>query len=244
MASLQKLDTVLYEVKQACLQMSLPPPAGVYDSQDENALLMGSVANLAGIMVTDAFDWQQLRKQFTATGDGMRSAWDLPADLARFIDNTGWSHALRRPVSILSAQQWANVQAWVPPAQSYPLCRIMGNQLVFITPPAVGETITIEYIDANWVIDGDDPAILKQKADKNSDTPRFDWLLMMLAIKTKWLEQKGMDTTAAQGDFNDRILQLTQHDQMAQILTLSGPVPGSMRLIGPYSNTPDSGFGS
>lgn len=243
MASLQKLDTILYEVQQACIQMSLPPPKGVYDSPDENALLMGSVANLAGIMVGEAYDWQNLRLPFVATGDGVRSAWDLPPNFSHFIDNTGWSHANRRPVSVLNPQQWALLSAWMSPLQATPMCRIMGDQLVFFAAPPAGEIVTFEYLDAHWVIDADDQTILKQKADKNGDIPRFDWLLMMLAVKVKWLEQKSMDTTAAQSDFNERLAQLTQRDQMGAILTLSGPAPGGMRYLDSYANTPDSGYG-
>lgn len=244
MASLQKLDTILYEVQQACIQMSLPPPRGVYDSADENALLMGSAANLAGIMVAEAFDWQNLRLPFTATGDGVRTAWDLPPNFSHFIDGTGWSHAIRRPVLVLNAQQWNQMKAWMNPLRAFPMCRIVADQLVFFSAPAANDTITFEYLDANWVIDADDATILKQKADKNGDRPRFDWLLMMLAIKVKWLEQKSMDTTAAQSDFNDRIQQLTQHDQMGQVLTLSGATPGGMKYLDPYMNTPYSGYGS
>src|SRR5215510_8048094 len=110
MASLQKLDTVLYEVQQACIQLSLPPPTGVFDSFDETAQLMGSVANLAGIMVAEAHDWQQLRKAYSITGDALRTAWDLPSDFSRFVDGTGWSLGMRRPVAVLNPQQWYSVQ--------------------------------------------------------------------------------------------------------------------------------------
>ena len=244
MASLQKLDTVLAEVKEASLQMSLPPPTGVYDSLDENVLLMGSVVNLAGIMVSEAFDWQALRKPLVFVGDGAKTAFDLPADFSRFVDETGWSSAIHRPVNVLNAQQWASVRSWL--SQSFyinPACRIMADQLQFLSPPAAGDQISFEYVDANWVIDADAvPTLYKQKANKNADKPRFDWLLMVLAIKVKFLEQKGMSTVAEQSDFNDRLMQLTQRDQMAQVLTLSGPVPGGFRYIG-GGNTPDTGFG-
>jgi hypothetical protein len=244
MASLQKLDTILYEVQQACIQLSLPPPSGVYDSSDDNVLMMGSVANLAGIMVAEAFDWQAMRKQFTANGDGITTAFDLPADLSRFVDGTGWSHAMRRPVVVVDTQQWANVQAWVPKLSINPMCRIFGDKLQFLTPPAAGDQITIEYVDANWVIDGADPLVKKQKVTANADKPRFDWLLMVQAIKVKWLEHKGMNTTAAQADFNERLYQLTQHDQMGQALTLSGPVPGGSLPLVSAANLPESGFGA
>ena len=243
MASLQKLDTVLYEVQQACLQMSLPKPTGVYDITDENVLLMGSVVNLAGIMVAEAFDWQALRKPFSAVGDGTRTTWDLPADFSRFVDDTGWSKAMRRSVYVLNSQQWAAQAHWLSPVALSPSCRIIADQLAFMVAPAVGEEIVFEYVDANWVIDAENPTLYKQRADKNADKPRFDWLLMVLAIKLKWLEQKGMNTTAAQLDFNERFIQLTQRDQMGQVLTLSGPVPGAMRYLDGFSNVPESGYG-
>jgi len=244
MSSLQKLSTILYEVQQACVQLSsVTPPQGVYDSQDETAQLMGSVANLAGIMINDARDWQQMRLPYSITGDGLRTGWDLPANFSRFIDGTGWSLGMRRPVAILNAQQWYSVTAWVSQTfYAQPGCRIYQDKLQFITAPASGEQIIFEYVDANWVIDADDNTVLKQKADKNADTPRFDWLLMVLAIKTKWLEAKGMNSLAVQSDFNDRILQLTQHEVTAPTLTLSGPVVGGFRYLD-YYNMPNTNFG-
>lgn len=244
MASLQKLDTVLYEVQQACLQLSLPAPPGVYDSADQTAQLMGSVVNLAGIMIDESFDWQQLRKPFSVVGDGVTKLYPLPADFSRFVDQTGWSLAMRRPVVVLNPQQWFAVLAWI--SQSFyanPACRISNDQLEFMVAPALAEQVIFEYIVADWVIDGDDPLIMKQRATKNSDVPRFDWLLMVLAIKVKWLEQKGMSTAAAQSDFNDRYQQLTQRDQMGQVLTLAGAQPGSFRYLDNFYNTPNTGIG-
>lgn len=243
MASVQKLDTILYEVQQASVQMSLPAPPGVYDSTDETALLMGSVANLAGIMVAEAYDWQQLRKTFTVAGNGVLTAFPLPADFSRFVDDTGWSTTMRRPIVIVNAQQWAAAKAWVPKLTISPMCRIFADQLQFLVAPMNGEVITIEYVDANWVIDGVTPTLFKQRATLNSDMPRLDWLLMVLAIKLKWLEQKGMATVAVQSDFNDRMSLLLGHDKVAQALTLSGPMPGGFRYIDSAANVPDSGFG-
>src|SRR5262245_9030544 len=204
---------------------------------------MGSVVNLAGIMVGEAFDWQSLRKVFTVNGNGIADAFDLPADFSRFVDGTGWSTTMRHPVVVMNAQQWANAKSWVPKLTISPMARIFQDKLQFLVPPAVGEVITIEYIDAHWVIDAENLTTYKQRADKNGDFPRFDWLLMVMAIKLKWLEAKGMDTTAAQGDFNERVRQLSQRDQMGQTLTLSGPVPGAFRYLDGAANVPDTGFG-
>jgi hypothetical protein len=59
----------------------------------------------------------------------------------------------------------------------------------------------------------------------------------------KWLEHKSMSTVAAQADLNDRYFQLTQRDEVAPVLTLSGPVPGGFRYLDNFFNTPDTNIG-
>jgi hypothetical protein len=109
-------------------------------------------------------------------------------------------------------------------------------------PPAAGK-ITFQYRICDWVIDGTDLALRKPVLSDDADIPSFDWLMMVIAIKVKWLEQKGMDTVAAQADLNDRYKQLTQRDEIAPTLTLSGPVPGGFRYLDNFYNTPDTGLG-
>jgi len=244
MSYLQQPKTITYEVQQACLQLALPKPAGVYDSLDETAQLMGAVANLAGMLLTDNFSWQDLQEKYEIIGDGVTKEFPLPDDFACFVDNTGWSMALRRPVLVLNAQQWAAISAWL--SQSFyinPACRIYQNKLQFMSAPPDTAPITFQYKIRNWVIDGDDPAVLKDILTKNTDKPRFDWMMMVLAIKVKWLEQKGMNTLAAQSDLNDRYFQLTSKDEVAPILQLSGPVPGQFRYLDNFYNTPDTNIG-
>ena len=244
MASLQKLQTILYEVQTVCRQIGVPAPPGVYDSLDETAQLLGSLANLAGLMLVDNFNWQHLQNSWVITGDGVSTRFALPADMASIVDNTGWSNAIRRPVVVLNNQQWAAISAWL--SQSFyinPACRINDNDLEFMSPVPLNTTINFQYKVANWVIDADDPAITKQILDKNGDRPRFDWLMMVLALKVKWLEQKQMNTTSAQADLLERYWQLTQKDEVAPILTLSGPVPGGFRYLDNFYNTPDTNVG-
>jgi len=244
MSALQKQQTILKEVQEACRQMALPIPDSVYSSSDETAILMGSLANLAGILLADTFNWQDLQQEFSITGDGTQVAWDLPPDFSSFVDNTGWSYAIRRPVVILNPQQWAAISTWL--SQSFyinPACRIYQNQLQFMTAPAAGGKITFQYRVGDWVIDPTTANTYKQFCTQDTDVPRFDWLMMVLAIKVKWLEQKNMNTTSTQSDLNDRYAQLTQRDEVAPTLTLSGPMPGGFRYLDNFYNTPDTGLG-
>ena len=223
--------------------LSLPVPTGVYDSLDQTAQLMGSLANLAGVLISDVYNWQHLQEEFVITGDGVKKEWPLPDDFSNFVDNTGWSEAIRRPVVVLNAQQWARISSWL--SQSFyvnPACRIYKSNLQFMSPPATGD-VKFQYRVRNWVIDGVTPTTRKDMLTHNADIPDFDWLMMVLGIKLKWLEQKGMNTDAAQADLNERYFQLTQKDLLAPILTLSGPVPGGFRYLDNFYNTPDTNVG-
>lgn len=245
MASLQATNTILYEVQQACAQLSLTPPTGVFDSLDETALAMGALSNLAGILLADSFEWEHLQETFTVTGNGVKTAWDLPTDFGAFVDDTGWSAAVRRPITVLNNQQWAAISSWL--SQNFfinPACRIYKNQLQFMSPPANLDVITFQYRVRNWVIDADVATTTKSVINKNGDIPRFDWLMMTLAIKTKYLEGKGFDTNAAQADMETRYQQLTQKDQLAPVLYLNGGASGSFRYLDNQFNTPDTNLGS
>src|SRR5262245_46237862 len=242
MPSLQRTNTILFEIQQACIQLSLTRPTDAFVLTDQNLLMMTSAANLAGIMVNDAHAWQSQRKQVTFTGDDTTVQFDFPTDFDRFVDGTGWSSSFTQPVIPLNPQQWATAIAWTGGSfYINPACRIWQNKLEFLTAPALDNEITFEYISSNWVIDADDPATFKGVVEKNGDTPMFDWLLMVLAIKAKWLELKRMDTASVMSDFNDRLQQLMQNDVLGATLTLNGP--SGMRYLD-YYNVPQTGYGS
>lgn len=240
----QLRENVLYIVQQACIQMSLPTPLGVYDSQDDTALLMGSAVNLAGIMCSDAFDWQMLKNELVLTGDGVRTTYDLPDDWSRAIGNTGWSTAIRRPVTILGDVAWSAIASWL--SQSFfvnPACRIYQDQFQFMSPIPNLETVTFTYMRNNWVQTAASAAVRTSKATANGDIPLFDWLLMALAVKVKFRELKGFDTTAVQQDFLDRLQQLTNKDELGTDLPLSGVAMGGFRMLDNFYNTPDTNIG-
>jgi hypothetical protein len=177
-------------------------------------------------------------------GDGVRTQYDLPVNFSSIVDSTGWSNAVRRPVVVLNPQQWAGVSSWLSTSfYTNPAARIFQNTIQFMSPPPPASTVTFQYRKSDWVIDGVDPTKTKGILERSADVPRFDWLMMTLAIKVKWYEQKKMDTSAAQSDLNDRYLQLTQRDELGQTLPLSGPSIGGFRYLDNYYNTPDSGIG-
>ncbi len=202
-------------------------PSTVYGGLDESADLMGSLINNAGITLASLYPWQALRFDATFTGDGSKTDFDLPADFARFVDQTGWSNMMTQPVGIVTAQDWSAGKARVGAGFTViPVARITGNKLQFFNKPADGEVFTFQYISKAWVIDGDDPQQVKTYCSNPGDTPKFDWLLMMLSVKKLWLEAKQMDSANATNDVNARLTQLLGQDNLAPVLSLNGSVYG------------------
>ena len=239
MASLQQYQTILYEVQEACKQLSLPIPGGVFDVSGETPLLMGSLANLAGTLLADNYRWQHLQKKWTIPGDSVTTQWPLPTDFASVVDNTGWDVPLGRKCFVLNPQQWAEIENNSTPSSFVPVCRVYQDFMEFMTPPT--GNVRFQYKVRNWVIDGETQQT-KSFLTKNADVPKFDWLMMVIALKVKWLESKNMNTLAAQSDLNDRYNQLTQKDGTAPTLYLSGSRLADDRLINELNTPANLGF--
>jgi hypothetical protein len=71
--------------------------------------------------------------------------------------------------------------------------------------------------------------------------PLFDKTLITRAVKVKYLESGGFDTTKAQGDYNQIFAFLTGNDKGAPVLN-AGRSRGNYPYLSPW-NTPDTGFG-
>ena len=242
--SLYTYGTILEEVQDACGQLNLVKPTGVFDTNDENALIMGNYANLVGSMLQDINEWQQFYKTFTVLGDGLETSFPLPTDYSRMTNDTGWSYSKRRPVIILNQQQWAAIKSWL--SQSFfvnPACTLMDDVVEFMVAPADGEKITFSYTSKFWVIDGVNPTLFKERITNNSDVPMHDSVLFSLALRIKWLESRGMNTTGAQQDFNERFRMLTSRNRMAQNLSLNGGTFTGFRYLDNFWNTPDTNIG-
>jgi len=242
--SLYTYGTILQEVQDACVQLNLVKPTGVFDTNDENALIMGSYGNIIGTMLQDINQWQQFYKTFTIIGDATKLDFDLPPDFSRMTDDTGWSYSKRRPVIILNQQSWAAIKSWL--SQSFfinPACLLQDDKVTFMVAPGLGEKITFSYTSKYWVIDGTDPAVFKERLDSNADIPMHDSILFTIALRIKWLESRGMNTTGAQQDFNERFKMLTMRNNMAQNLSLNGGTFTGFRYLDNFWNTPDTNIG-
>ena len=99
-------EQTLAEVLKTCASLlSLPVPTSPASSPDPNIQLMKTVANLASLELLNSYEWGMLTKRseiqvFTATPTtdaATETAFPLPEDFYRFIDQTQWNGAMRFP---------------------------------------------------------------------------------------------------------------------------------------------------
>ena len=181
-----------------------------------------ALLNRLGDECVRVHDWQFLEGTQSFSGNGVDSAFDLPADFGRIVNQTSWAENMKRPMQgPLTSQQWGWTQFGIVSVGVYFRYRILGNQFVIFPTPGAGEDFDFFYIKKNWVIDADDQT-MKDKITKAGDIPVFDRNLMIAGTKIKLWAIKGFDTTVLTTEFNYALQAEIGQNQGAPIIDLSG----------------------
>ena len=226
----QTLQSVINSV---CSLTSLPIPADAAGSADPNIQLMKTAANLASLEMLNSYEWSDLTKMaeievFTTVppppGEATETAFDLPQDFYRFIDQTQWNGAMRFPaVGPVSPQGWMTYMVFPISANFTLTWQVRENKIWFLNaPPVPGQSFRFMYLSRALVRDADDPDLYKNIATKNGDTFILDGVLMTLMTRIKWLEAKGFDSSAAVRDFLLAFDSRTGAQKGAKILNMAG----------------------
>jgi hypothetical protein len=114
--------------------------------------------------------------------------------------------------------------------------------LYILVPPTDPQTLSFFYQSYAWVRDQDDASLYKNRATKNGDVILLDSYLVTLLARVKWLEMKGLDSSAAMRDFQVNYENRKGNEKGAPVLTMVRTF--QFPYIQPLTNTPDTGFGS
>lgn len=247
--SMTNFSTLQTLVQTVCAMLSLPVAADPAGSVDPNVVLMRTAANLASLEMLNAYEWSQLTKQGTINvvtalppvpGGATETAFDLPGDFYRFIDQTQWNGAMRFPaVGPVAPQGWMTYMVFPISANFTLTWQIRQRQIYFLNAPqAPGQDFRFMYLSQALVQDADDANLYKNVASKNGDIFQLDGILMSLMTRVKWLEAKGFDSSAAVRDFLLAFDSRIGAEKGANILNMAG-VRGGYPYIG-IGNLPDS----
>lgn len=242
-------DSTLSAIVQNVAQLvSFPTPADPAGDSDPAVVQMVQSVNLAGIDLLSMNDWQELTKVHTmsiqAASPGIsEQAFPLPDDFYEFVDQTQWNSTMQWPaIGPISPQFWQQllIRQTLPTLSFY--WQIRDNQLYILVPPTSAQTLSFFYQSVAWVRDQDNANLYKNRATKNGDVILLDSYLVTLLARTKWLEMKGLDSSAAMRDFQVNYENRKGNEKGAPVLTMARTY--SFPYIQPLTNTPDTGFGN
>lgn len=216
--------TVLSACRTAARRLNQDIPTSLYGSDDEFALELANIADESATAIAKSYDWQKLTTLCTLTGDGVTTAFSLPADYDRMPKKTTLQVPFQtnNPIRARDLDQWLyyqlNPQMGVPPYWI-----ILGGLVQFSIAPATGVDTKFYYVK-NTVVTGASSA---QQVTFTADTDYFNLpeRLLTLDVIWRWRSQKGLDYAEPMRNFEIAMEQEIANDKGSRILTV-----GSVRM--------------
>lgn len=187
--------TVLAAVQKAAPWIGIQVPTALFTATDRTSVEMQALVNECAYAIAEDYDWQQLKRLNTITGDGSDTSFSLPSDYARMVKDANlWpSEEPNTPmVHILSVDDWLRdqVQAFNSVVKRY---TIYGGEIHI--KPAIASAATVKhfYISNKIVTANGGTTPTKTAFDTDTDTlfTGDSDRLLALAIVWRWKAAKG-----------------------------------------------------
>lgn len=211
--------TVLSAMQSAAMRLIGRKPTTFFSSTQRFEQEIVDLANEVAKSIADNNDWQALTRVYTLTGDGSTTAFALPSDYDRMLldsriyDSESWAWGYHR---IVRADEWLQftIRDWaiITPG----MWTMMENQLQFVPAPSDQGVAKFLYITNEIVTDED--GVGKESFTKDSDSFVLNERLLTLGIIWRWREQKRMDSSTDEANFNQLYSELAGRDGGARLI--------------------------
>jgi hypothetical protein len=225
--------TALYELS------GFEVPSNFYGNQNLTARTCVALVTREGRTLEMGYRWAAMISEYTITTVAGTATYALPTDFRAFANMSFWDRTHIRPmVGPASGHEWqwlkgsigagATIDRWF---------RHQGTSLVIHpTPPASGDTIAFDYYSKNWITKQSDSTNVADWTNDN-DTSRLDEDLLVLGLKWRFLQSKGMPFEPEYKEY-EAMLDEVRADQTAKRQINLGP--HNMR----WDGLPETGYGS
>jgi hypothetical protein len=168
-----------------------------------------------------------------------QAKYPLPSDWDRQVDRTHYDKSKRwEMLGPTSAQQWQFLKSSYISTGPRIRYRILGGYFQVWPAMNTSEYLGFEYMSNAWADSSTGTPQTSFLAD--SDTCIFPDRLMVTALKKKYFEIKGFDSTAFTRDYLQQLSFAKANDSGSATLSFA-PTPGAI-LIG-FENIPDANYG-
>jgi hypothetical protein len=168
-----------------------------------------------------------------------QAKYPLPSDWDRQIDRTHYDKSKRwEMMGPTDAQQWQFLKSSYISTGPRIRYRILGGYFQIWPAMNTDEYLGFEYMSNQWATSS--TGVTQSSFLADSDTCIFPDRLMVTALKKKYFEIKGFDSTAFTRDYLQQLSFAKANDSGSATLSFA-PTPGSI-LIG-FENIPDANYG-
>jgi hypothetical protein len=182
----------------------------------------------------------------TATATGTytfsQTKFVLPSTFDRLIDRTDWDKTQHwEMLGPETPQQWQWLKSGFISTGPRVRYRMLAQELQIWPPLGANHLLGLEYITSSWVALAAGSQPTKAAFTLDTDTCVFNDRLMVLGLKLKYAEAKGLETLALYRDYKNQLDIAKANDGGSPTLSMAPRI--SSILVG-WNNLPDSGYGS
>lgn len=241
-----RFKTINDIVNQVAVETGLNSVANVFSAADPAFTQLTTLANACAVELQQNETWQGFHAEHAITTSSTDSGkYPLPDDFMYMLNQTGWDQTNNVPLGgPLSPQDWQYLEGRDLVSQTiYASFRLAEREFwIFPQPPPDGLEIRFEYASRNWV-DKAGSGMLGDSVTQVSDVVLFEPYLFERVLKTRFLQARGFDTTAAQGEYTAALVAWGGKDKAAPILN-AGRYRSGVPYLDGFRNLPDTGYGS
>ena len=230
---------LLQIVRDVCGVIGVVKPTTVFGGISANRTMeeMLDLANeMAQRISYDTRDWTRLRRQQVYTGDGVTTAFNLPADFKRMMltANVWASSDTGAPMRFIAdPDEWLQRRAanfFSGPGE----WTMMGGQMLIEPAIPAGATVRFAYLERNCISLASGG--FGDRFQSDADSFVLDARLLKLGMIWQWKAHKGSPYAEDMGTYGDALANDSGADQPAPILIGGVPMSGlDVRIAYPWA---------
>ena len=229
------MDVLKTAMDDAAAECSLAVPTLFATNTTDSYVQLKRYMRQTAKELLERHDWANITLDGTITGTGA-SSYALESDFMRLTRSDAedkpavWSDDMQRGfLPVTSNGQWTVLQSNGPtPSYGY---RIVGSNIEFTQPIAVGETVTYSYVSTGWISSSGSRA--SAWAD-DADLTYLPSRLIELGVTWRWMRKRGLEFASYQGEFEIELSRYSNDDRGTRVIQFGQRSAGGS----PYRNLP------
>lgn len=218
--------SLLTNVQKHCRRVGINAPASVVGNSDSQIAQILELANEEGTELAARTKWSKMIRERTftialsASQGAMNGTVITDSDFDYIIPETFWNRTTSMPiVGPVTDTQWQTLQAF-PVTGPYQQWRLLGKNLYIDPVPTVADTAAFEYMSTSWCESSGGTGQSAWAAD--TDVGLLDENLMILGLKWRWRQAKGLDYAEDFNTYERRVMDAMAREGGKPIKYLDG----------------------